>query len=148
MTEKKKGMIEKYKDDSRSHTKRMCGAITENRNYQELYSISKAVKRCDGDNLIIGALGLCVGLIIWIFTVLWPFLMSGRFHMGVGAAIGICLIFVGIAYYLGSFRVLHPISKYVSIEKDARIYEILKVRDEDVTLIEDADSENPTETDE
>lgn len=146
MTEKKKSVIEKYKEDSRSHTRRMCNAITENRNYQELYNISKSVRRCDGDNLIIGALGLCIGLLIWILTVLWPFLMSGRFHMGMGAAIGICLVFMSIAYYLGSFRILHPISKYVSIEKDDRIYEILKDRQEDVSLIEDADSENPTET--
>lgn len=140
-----KGVFQQYKEESRSHTAFMCKSITEGRSYQELYSISKGVKRCDGDNLIVGVLGLFLGFILWLFSILWPLLTKGVFHMGVMSAIGLCILIASITYYIGAYRILHPIARYTAEKKDDRIYDILKTRHEDVSLIEEADNPNPTE---
>lgn len=139
-----KGKIGTFMDGSRSHISRLCRAVTEGRNYQELYGISKETKRCDADNMLVGAIGLLIGFVIWFMTALWPFIVTGRFHMGTGALIGLGIIFASITYYIGSFRILRALSKHTGTEMESRIYNILKDKKEDVTLIENAD--NPTET--
>lgn len=141
---KKKSAYEQYMDESKSHIRHLCSSVTEGRRYQELYGISRAVRRCDSDNLLVSALVLVSGFLIWLVSILWPLLMYGRFHMGMVSAIGVILISISIAYYLGGYRILHPLSKYTADEKDDRIYEILKNNQEDVRLIDQAD--NPTET--
>lgn len=130
MVQKKEGMIHQIRREARENKEKFTDSVTVSKDYETLYDIGVAIRSLDTYSLIIGAAGVLMGLLIWVLTVLVPFLTTFRFHMGFGGAAGITLLLCGIAFYMGSMRILHPLSKAVAIAKDRVIRNILAGREE------------------
>lgn len=126
--QKKKGMIGSMMDSSKADKDRFTRSVTEGKDYENLYDIGSAIRRIDGANLLVGVSGVLIGLLIFMLSVMMPFLMGRGFHLGVWSALGLMLFLSGFFYYIGSFRILHPLSKAVAVEKDQVIRGILKNR--------------------
>lgn len=129
MVQKKEGFIHQIRREARENKEKFTDSVTVSKDYETLYDIGVAIRSLDTYSLMIGATGVITGLLIWVLTVLVPFLRTFQFHMGFGGAVGIMLILCGIVFYLGSMRILHPLSKAVSNAKDRVIREILNERD-------------------
>ena len=129
--EKKKGMFKRFTESAQRNTLDFCDEVAIGKDYQNLYDLNKALRKCDGDHLTIGVVGLSAGLLLWVMTVIFPFILRGSFRMGTGGWIGFILIASGIAYYMGAYRLLHPLYASVNREKDDRIQEILEEREGD-----------------
>lgn len=126
--QKKKGMIGSMMDSSKADKDRFTRSVTEGKDYENLYDIGSAIRRIDSANLLVGVAGVLLGLLMFMFSVMMPFLMGKGFHLGIVSALGIMLFLSGLFYYIGSFRILHPLSKAVAVEKDQVIRGILKNR--------------------
>lgn len=122
---KKEGMIHQMRRESRENKQRFTDSVTVSKDYDTLYDIGVAIRGLDTASLMIGAGGVLTGLLIWVFAVLVPFLRTFTFHMGFGGAVGITLILCGLAFYMGSARILRPLSKAVNVAKDRVIRDIL-----------------------
>lgn len=142
--EKKKGMFKRFSESARRNTLDFCDEVAMGKDYQNLYDLNKALKKCDGDHLMIGVVGISAGLLLWVMTVLFPFILSGTFKMGAGGWIGFVLLASGIAYYMGAYRLLHPLYASVNREKDDRIQEILEEREDNDT---DGETKENADTD-
>lgn len=125
MIKKKEGFFQQIKRESRENRQKFTDSVTVSKDYDTLYDIGTAIRSLDSASLMIGLSGVLAGVLIWVFTVLVPFLRTFHFHMGFGGAVGIVLLLCGIAFYMGSFRILHPLSRAVSVAKDRVIREIL-----------------------
>lgn len=122
---KKESFMQQIRRENRENRDKFTASVTDSKDYENLYDIGAAIRSLDTSSLIVGALMVVTGLIVWIFAVLWPFLRTFTFHMGFGGAVGVMLIMCGIAFYIGSFRILHPLSKAVGVAKDRVIRNIL-----------------------
>lgn len=143
MKKKKKGMFEQLMEESRSDRDRFTRSVTEGKDYASLYDIESAVRHIDTRNLMTGVIVLMSGLLIFVLSIMLPFLMGHGFRMGIWTAIGVTMLTTGTFYYIGSYRILHPLARAVSVEKDLVIRGILK-RDGD---IEDEIERESEETD-
>lgn len=128
MKQKKKSMIATMRENSKADKDRFARSITEGKDYENLYDIGSSMKRIDSMNLLIGISGVLFGLLLFVISVLYPFIMGKGFHLGTGAAIGMMLLLSGLCYYIGAYRILHPLSIAVAVEKDHVIRGILKER--------------------
>lgn len=126
---KKKGMFTQMKESSRSDKDRFTRSVTEGKNYENLYDIGSSIRRIDSENLMIGLMAVMVGVLMFAFSILLPFLMGKGFHLGIWTAFGLMLILSGAFYYIGSYRILHPLSRAVTVKKDLVIRDILKTRE-------------------
>lgn len=130
MVQKKEGLIRQIRRESKENKKKFTDSVTVSKDYETLYDIGMAIRSLDTASLMIGAAGALSGLLIWVFTVLWPFLRTFHFHMGFGGATGVTLILCGVVFYLGSMRILRPLSRAVNVAKDRVIRDILAERDQ------------------
>lgn len=128
---KKEGIFQQMRRESREDKQKFTESVTVSKDYDTLYDIGSAIRGLDTASLMIGAGGVLTGLMIWVFAVLVPFLRTFTFHMGFGGALGIMLILCGISFYLGSARILRPLSKAVNVAKDRVIRDILAEREGD-----------------
>ena len=127
--EKKKGMFKRFSESAKRNTLDFCDEVAMDKDYQNLYDLNVALRKCDGDHLMIGVLMLSAGMLLWVMTVLFPFILKGSFRMGTGGWLGFMLVATGIAYYMGVYRLLHPLYASVNREKDERLQEILEERE-------------------
>ena len=125
---KKKGMFETMKESSKTDRDRFTRSVTEGKDYENLYDIGSALRRIDSTNLMIGAAGILLGLLMFSMSIILPFIFGKGFHMGFWTALGVMIFLSGLFYYIGSYRILHPLSKAVAVEKDHVIRGILKER--------------------
>lgn len=139
--EKKPGMFKRYFAESKRNTQYFCDEVAEGKDYTNLYDLNVALRKCDSDHLIIGVVGISLGLMIWVLSVLFPLLLRGVFRMGVGGWIGFILLASGICYYVGVYRFLHPLYASINREKDMRIQDILDEKE-----LEDNEPENEGDT--
>lgn len=128
---KKEGLIHQLRRESREDKQKFTDSVTVSKDYDTLYDIGSAIRGLDTASLMIGAGGIVIGLLLWVFTVLVPFLRTFTFHMGFGGATGITLILCGLSFYFGSARILRPLSKAVNVAKDRVIREILAEKEGD-----------------
>lgn len=140
---KNKGMIGTMMDNGKKDKDRFTRSVTEGKDYENLYDIGSAIRRIDGANLLVGVLGVLIGLLIFMLSVMMPFLMGRGFHLGVWSALGLMLFLSGLFYYIGAFRILHPLSKAVAVEQDQVIRGILKER----VVVYESENENVAEQD-
>ena len=125
---KKKGMIGSMKENTKTDRDRFTRSVTEGKDYENLYDIGSAIRRIDSTNLLVGVMGVLAGLLMFSMSIILPFLFGKGFHLGFWAALGIMIFLSGLFYYIGSYRILHPLSKAVAVEKDHVIRGILKER--------------------
>ena len=146
--EKEKGMFSKMFDSSKADKERFTRSVTEGKEYESLYDIGSAIRRIDSGNLMVGVVAVMIGLLIFMFSIILPFLYGHGFRLGFWTAIGMMILLSGLFYYIGSFRILHPLSKAVAVERDRVIRGILKTR---MVCYEDAEAnrrlEEETESD-
>lgn len=128
---KKEGLIHQLRRESREDKQKFTDSVTVSKDYDTLYDIGSAIRGLDTASLMIGAGGIVIGLLLWVFAVLVPFLRTFTFHMGFGGAAGITLILCGLSFYFGSARILRPLSKAVNVAKDRVIREILAEKEGD-----------------
>lgn len=150
---KKKGMFAQMKESSKSDKDRFTRSVTEGKDYENLYDIGSSIRRIDSENLMIGIMAVLIGALMFMFSIILPFLYGKGFHLGLWSAIGIMLILSGAFYYIGSYRILHPLSRAVNVKKDLVIRDILKTRevvyaDRNDRRIEDDDEGEDEEDDE
>ena len=140
---KKKGTIAQMMESSRSDKVRFTQAVTEGKDYPNLYDIGSAIKRIDSSNLMVGVIAVMIGLMMFMLSVIWPFLMGKGFHLGLLSALGMMVFLSGLFYYIGSFRILHPLSTAVAVKRDLVIRDILRTRE----VIYDDEREEETQSD-
>lgn len=126
---RKEGLIRRLRRESYEKKKKFTDSVTASDDYETLYDIGMAIRSLNTTSMAIGVSLIAAGLLMWVFTVLWPFLRSFSFHMGAGGIIGVIMMLCGIVFYLGSMRILHPLSKAVNVAKDRVIRKILAERD-------------------
>lgn len=141
-TKKKQGIFSQMIEDSKRDKERFTRSVTEGKDYENLYDIGSSIRRIDSGNLMVGLMGVMIGVLMFFFSIMLPFIMGKGFHMGFWSALGIMLFLSGLCYYIGSFRILHPLSKAVAVERDLVIRGILKER---VVVYEDRRYEKRTE---
>lgn len=135
---KKKGMIGSMKENTKTDRDRFTRSVTEGKDYENLYDIGSAIRRIDSTNLLIGVIGVLAGLLMFSMSIILPFIFGKGFHLGFWAAFGMMIFLSGLFYYIGSYRILHPLSKAVAVEKDHVIRGILKER---IVVYDDGNNE-------
>lgn len=135
---KKKGMIGSMKENTKTDRDRFTRSVTEGKDYENLYDIGSAIRRIDSTNLLIGVMGVLAGLLMFSMSIILPFLFGKGFHLGFWSALGMMIFLSGLFYYIGSYRILHPLSKAVAVEKDHVIRGILKER---IVVYDDGNNE-------
>lgn len=135
---KKKGIIGSMKENTKTDRDRFTRSVTEGKDYENLYDIGSAIRRIDSTNLIIGVIGVLAGLLMFSMSIILPFVLGKGFHLGFWAALGMMIFLSGLFYYIGSYRILHPLSKAVAVEKDHVIRGILKER---IVVYDDGNNE-------
>ena len=135
---KKKGMIGTMKENTKTDRDRFTRSVTEGKDYENLYDIGSAIRRIDSTNLLIGVMGVLAGLLMFSMSIILPFLFGKGFHLGFWSALGMMIFLSGLFYYIGSYRILHPLSKAVAVEKDHVIRGILKER---IVVYDDGNNE-------
>lgn len=135
---KKKGIIDSMKENTKTDRDRFTRSVTEGKDYENLYDIGSAIRRIDSTNLIIGVIGVLAGLLMFSMSIILPFVLGKGFHLGFWAALGMMIFLSGLFYYIGSYRILHPLSKAVAVEKDHVIRGILKER---IVVYDDGNNE-------
>lgn len=141
--EKKPGMFKKYISEAKRNTRVFCDEVAEEKDYTNLYELNVALRKCDSDHLMISVIGICLGLVIWVMTVLFPFILRGTFRMGAGGWLGFLILASSICYYVGVYRILHPLYASVNKEKDMRIQDILDEKEANENGAEDEDENDP-----
>lgn len=135
---KKKGMIGSMKENTKTDRDRFTRSVTEGKDYENLYDIGSAIRRIDSTNLLIGVIGVLAGLLMFSMSIILPFVFGKGFHLGFWSALGMMIFLSGLFYYIGSYRILHPLSKAVAVEKDHVIRSILKER---IVVYDDGNNE-------
>lgn len=135
---KKKGMIGSMKENTKTDRDRFTRSVTEGKDYENLYDIGSAIRRIDSTNLLIGVIGVLAGLLMFSMSIILPFVFGKGFHLGFWSALGMMIFLSGLFYYIGSYRILHPLSKAVAVEKDHVIRGILKER---IVVYDDGNNE-------
>lgn len=135
---KKKGMIGSMKENTKTDRDRFTRSVTEGKDYENLYDIGSAIRRIDSTNLLIGVMGVLAGLLMFSMSIILPFVFGKGFHLGFWSALGMMIFLSGLFYYIGSYRILHPLSKAVAVEKDHVIRGILKER---IVVYDDGNNE-------
>lgn len=135
---KKKGMIGSMKENTKTDRDRFTRSVTEGKDYENLYDIGSAIRRIDSTNLLIGVMGVLAGLLMFSMSIILPFVFGKGFHLGFWSAFGMMIFLSGLFYYIGSYRILHPLSKAVAVEKDHVIRGILKER---IVVYDDGNNE-------
>lgn len=135
---KKKGIIGSMKENTKTDRDRFTRSVTEGKDYENLYDIGSAIRRIDSTNLLIGVMGVLAGLLMFSMSIILPFVFGKGFHLGFWSALGMMIFLSGLFYYIGSYRILHPLSKAVAVEKDHVIRGILKER---IVVYDDGNNE-------
>ena len=135
---KKKGMIGTMKENTKTDRDRFTRSVTEGKDYENLYDIGSAIRRIDSTNLLIGVMGVLAGLLMFSMSIILPFVFGKGVHLGFWSALGMMIFLSGLFYYIGSYRILHPLSKAVAVEKDHVIRGILKER---IVVYDDGNNE-------